>query len=172
MGGLIILFILGIWSALLYNAGFYASFAIQRKWVRQLIGAVTAIVLLTLPIIDEILGQKEFTSICQSARYFQIPAELEGKKFEVEFSITDPVLLPGWHWRPIWEQARIYTDKHSGRVVATGKAFRTGGGWLMKLMGVNPMNGQHGPLMGREFCDPTNHQDQVNRLRAMINIGV
>ena len=172
MSALIVLLILGIWSALLYNAGFYASFAIQRKWVRQLIGAATVPIVLTLPIVDEILGQKEFTSVCQSARYFQIPAELEGKKFEVEFSLTAPVLLQGRHWRPIWEQTRIYTDKHSGQVVATGKAFQTEGGWLIQLMGVNPMNGQHGPLIGREFCDPTNHKDQVNRLRPMINIGV
>lgn len=172
MSALIVLFVLGLWSALLYNAGFYASFAIQRKWVRQLIGAATALVVLTLPIVDEILGQKEFTSVCQSARHFQIPAELEGKKFEVEFSRTDPVLLQGWHWRPIWEQTSTYTDKHSGQIVATGKNFQTGGGWLMRLMGVNPMNGQSGPLMGRRSCSPAHHQDQVNRLRPMINIDV
>jgi hypothetical protein len=172
MSALLILLVLGLCAAVPYNLGYHLSSAIQYKWVRQLIGVATAIVLLTLPITDEILGQKEFTSICQSARYFQIPAGLEGKKFEVEFNLTTPVLLQGRHWRPIWEQARIYTDKHSGQVVASGKAFQTEGGWLIQLIGVNPMNGQHGPLIGRELCDPTNHKDQVNRLRPMINIDV
>jgi hypothetical protein len=172
MSGLIILLILGLCATAPYLLGYHLSSAIQYKWVRQLIGAMTAIVALTLPVIDEILGQKEFASICQSARYFQIPAELAGKKFEVEFSETAPALLRDWHWRPIWERTRIYTDKNSGHVIATGKTFEAGGGWLMKLMGVNPANGQHGPLMGRRFCSVTNHQDQVNRLRAMINKDV
>ncbi|MGA8514217.1 MAG: hypothetical protein WB821_05530 [Burkholderiaceae bacterium] len=171
MGALIILLILGIWCALFYNAGFYASFAIQRKWVRQLIGAVSVIGITTLVLWDEVKGAREFDRLCLSARTFQISPQDEGRKFEVQFMRSKKTPLQGY-WRPVEEHLDTYTEVASGKVIATGKGYTAKGGWLVRALGRNPLNGSDGALIGRSFCYPSKHEDQVRRLRAMINIDV
>lgn len=171
MSALIILFVLGVWGAVLYNTGYYASFAIGQKWIRQTLGVAVVMGVTMLVLWDEIQGSKEFETFCISARSFQIPVEVAGKLFEVQFTRTEDVALPN-SWRPTWQFTSTYTDVASGKKIATGQGYRTTGGWLVRKIGMNPMNGGNSPLFGSDFCYPSKYPDQALRLRKMINIQV
>jgi hypothetical protein len=171
MSAIILLLVLGVWVAIWYYTGYGLSFFLVRIWLRRVAGTLLVLLMTGLAIGDEILGAREFDALCMSARTFQIPTDLEGKNFNVQFSRTEKNQLHGL-WRQVWWQTSTYVDTTSGKVIATGKTFSTTGGVLVKLLGINPLNGGSGPLLGGDFCYPAQHADQVKRLRAMVNIDI
>ena len=171
MSGLILFAILGIWSVALYYLGYRLSWFVSKKWARQLVGVTAVIGVTTVVLWDEIQGAKEFEILCVSARKFEIAPSDEGKKFEVRFSRSNKKNLQGYT-RPIEEHIDTYTEMTTGRVIATGKGYVAKGGWLVRTLGKNPFNGSPNALLGNSFCYPSKYEDQVQRLRAMINIDV
>jgi len=171
MSALIILIVLGIWSALVYNAGYYAGFGIERKWIRRVVGVTVVVAVTTLMLWDEILGVREFDALCASARAFQISSEDEGKNFEVQFSRSSKKILPGF-LRPVEGHIDTYTELTTGKVIAIGNGYAAKGGFLVRALGSNPLNGSTDALLGNTYCYPSKYKDQVERLRAMINIDV
>lgn len=172
MTALIFFAVLGIWSAIWYNLGYWLCASIQRKWLRKLAGIAAVFGVTTLVLSDEILGAIEFKQLCQSARTFQISPEAEGKKFEVLFSRTDDQLLPNT-WRPTWQYLSTYKDAATSMTIATGNGYKTEGGWLIKRLGMNPLDGgSRNALFGTSYCYPSRHGDEVKKLRSIININV
>jgi hypothetical protein len=172
MSALIILLILGIWSTLLYNAGYYLSGFLQPKWLRQFVGVVTVVGVTTLALWDEVIGVQEFEQLCKSAQVFQISPEAEGKKFKVLFSRTEDDSVPR-SWRPTWHYVATYKDADTDQIIATGNGYRTRGGWLVRQLGMNPLaGGDNSALLGPSYCYPSMYPGQVQKLRAMINIDV
>jgi hypothetical protein len=166
MNALIILLFLGIWSALLYNAGFYASFAIKRKSIRRALGITAVIAVTTLVLWDEIEGTREFERLCASGGVYQIAPEAIGKKFDLKSSYSDYIPVLGLT-RPVDEQLIGYTDIASGSVMATGKAFFAKGGWMIRKGFLIDSSGGKGPLFGRSQCFPD--QLQNKRLQEIAN---
>ena len=130
---LIVLIILSIWGALLYNFGYYASFAVKRKWMRQVIGAVVTVGLFILPINDEIAGAKEFEALCKIGGVYQIAPSAFGKKFDLKSNYSENKKLSGYS-RPVEEIAIVFSDIATGNEVATAKAYVAKGGWLGRVI--------------------------------------
>lgn len=166
MSALIILIVLGIWSALLYNAGYYASFAIERNLIRQLVGVTAVIALTALVLWDEIEGTREFERLCAAGNVYQIAPEAVGKKFDLKSKDSDFKKIPGLT-RPAEETKITYTDIATGTVMATGKAFVAKGGWMIRNGFLIDSSGGKGPLFGRSQCFPG--QVQSKRLQAIAN---
>lgn len=166
MSALIVLIILGIWGALLYNFGYYASFAVKRKWVRQVIGAAITLGLFTLPINDEIAGAKEFEALCKLGGTYQIAPSAYGKKFDLQYSSTAFKPLSGFV-RPVEEKSIFYADVSSGEIVATAKAYVAKGGWLVQRGWLKNSGGGDGAFLGRPQCFPS--ETEGNRLSAVVN---
>ena len=169
MSALIVLLILCIWGALLYNFGYYASFAVKRKWVRQVIGAAVTLGLFTLPINDEIAGAKEFEALCKSGGAYQIAPEAKGKKFDLKYSEIEGRMLKD-HSLPIQEYFTKITDASSGQVLATGKTYTLLGGRLVRFLGGNPMGTGNKPLLSESTCAVFNQDNPANSLlRSLSN---
>lgn len=168
MSALIVIVVLGVWGALLYNFGYYASFAVQRKWVRQLIGAVTTACLFTLPINDEIAGAKEFEALCKLGGGYQIAPNAVGKKFDLKYSSTKFKPMQGFA-RPVEEKIISYTDVSSGEIGATAKAYQAKGGWLVQRGWLRNSGGGDGAFLGRDQCFPGAIPGEALRLKAITN---
>lgn len=168
MSVLIILLVLGIWRALLYNAGYYAGFAIERKWIRQLVGVTSVIALTTLVLWDEIVGTREFERICAAGNVYQIAPEAVGKKFDLKSRYTDRLSVQDTV-RPIEQENIAYIDVATGAVMATSKAFFAKGGWMIRNGFLIDPSGGKGPLFGRSQCFPWGVKDQQIRLDLITN---
>ena len=166
MSALIILLVLCIWSAALYNAGYYASYAVQRKRVRQLIGGVAVIGITTLVLWDEVRGTQEFEQLCKTGGVYQIAPEAVGKKFDLKSSYSDYKKISGLT-RPVEEKTIVYRDVATGAVIATGAAYFAKGGWMVRRGFLRSPSGGDGPLFGRSQCFPD--QLQGDRLAAIAN---
>lgn len=168
MSALIILVLLIIWGALLYNAGYYACFGIKRRWARQAVGAATAVAVTTLVLWDEIKGTYEFEQLCAAGGVYQIAPEALGKKFDLKSSYSDYIKVHGLT-RPADEQLLSYTDVATGAVVATSKAFFAKGGWMIRNGFLTDPSGGKGPLFGRSQCFPWGVKEQQIRLESITN---
>ena len=158
MIALIVLLILGLWSALLYNAGFYASFAIPRKWVRQLMGIVAVVGGTALALWDEVKGVQEFEQLCKTGGVYQIAPEAIGKKFDLKYTSTDQISMLGTI-RPVEEISIAY--------VATAKAYLARPGWLVRNHWLPSPSGGSAPLFGRPQCFP--NMEEGNRLKVIAS---
>jgi hypothetical protein len=165
---LIVLLILGIWSALLYNAGFYASFAIQRKWVRQLMGIVAVVGGTALALWDEVKGVQEFEQLCKTGGVYQIAPEAVGKKFDLKYTSTDSATLQA-AVRPIEQKNIAYIDVETGKTVATAKAYLARPGWLVRNHWLPSPFGGSAPLFGRPQCFPGDTAGQSLPLHSITN---
>jgi len=165
MSALIILIVLGIWSALVYNAGYYAGFGIERKWIRRVVGVTAVVAVTTLMLWDEIKGTQEFERLCATGGAYQILPEAIGRKFDLIYGSGDYKDVPGLT-RPATEKLITYTDVANGTVVATGKAYFARGGWMIRN---RILSSESGPLFGRPQCFPPSDAVQELRLRAITN---
>ena len=168
MSALIILLILGIWSALLYNAGFYASFAIPRKWVRQLMGIVAVVGGTALALWDEVKGVQEFEQLCKTGGVYQIAPEAVGKKFELKSTLTGGTVVQDTV-RPVEQQNIAYIDVETGKTIATAKAYLARPGWLIRNRWLPSPSGGSAPLFGRPQCFPWSDKKQALRLEEITN---
>ena len=168
MSALIILIVLSIWSALLYNAGYYASFAIERNLIRQLVGVTAVIALTALVLWDEIAGTREFERLCAVGNVYQIAPEAVGKKFDLKYTSTDRYAVQGTV-RPIEQKNIAYIDVATGAAVAIGKAFFAKGGWMIRNGFLIDPSGGKGPLFGRSQCFPGSEPGQAKPLHAITN---
>lgn len=166
MSVLIVLLILCIWGALLYNFGYYASFAVKRKWVRQVIGAAVTLGLFTLPLNDEIAGAKEFEALCNSGGAYQIAPSAFEKKFDLKSNYSENKKLSGYS-QPVEEIAIVFSDIATGNEIATAKAYVAKGGWLVQRGWLKNSGGGDGAFLGRPQCFPS--ETEGNRLSAVVN---
>jgi hypothetical protein len=173
MSALLIFLVFVCWVAVLYFFGYYLGFFIPKKWIRKMIGVITAVAFFTLPVWDEIKGAQEFEMLCRAGGVYQISPDAAGKKFDLKYSSTESKSLTGFA-RPVKEETITYTDVATNAVIVTGKAYSAGGGWLVRTLGRNPITGGTGSLIGRDQCSPNSGktQDDVvqfRRLRAVTN---
>lgn len=168
MSALIILLILGIWTVVLYNAGYYLSGFVQRKWIRQLVGVAAVICMTTLALWDEVRGVQEFEQLCKKGAIYQIAPDAAGKKFDLKYSSSDYIKIPGLT-RPVEEKTITYTDVASGQVKATGTAYFAKGGWMIRRGFLKDSSGGDGPLFGRPQCFPGDEPGQSKPLHAITN---
>jgi hypothetical protein len=168
MSALVILLILGIWTAVLYNAGYYLSGFVQRKWIRQLVGVAAVIGMTTLALWDEVRGVQEFEQLCKKGAIYQIAPDAVGKKFDLKSSYSDYKKIPGLT-RPVEEKTITYTDVTTGEVKATGTAYFAKGGWMIRRGFLKDSSGGDGPLFGRPQCFPWGNTEQALRIEAITN---
>ena len=168
MSALLLLLAGALWGGALFVSGYFLTFFIPNKGIRAGIGAIALIGLFTLPMHDEVKGAEEFEALCKTGGAYQISPNAIGKKFDLKYSSTENKRLAGYI-RPVDERTISYTDVTTGALVATAKAYSAGGGWLVRILGVNPMSGGTGSLVGRAQCYPPSNVEQEFRLRAITN---
>jgi hypothetical protein len=168
MSALFILFVLAVWCAVLYNVGYYLFFFIQPKWLQRLVAIMAVFGLSTLAFWDELKGKEEFELLCKAGGVYQIAPNAFGKKFYLNYNSSNEMELTGYI-RPVYVKNITYTDRSTGEVIATAKAYLAKGGWLSRRVGIPDTSGGSGPLLGRSQCFPDDSLEQVLLLREITN---
>jgi hypothetical protein len=158
MSGLIFLAIVGLWVWLAFKLSrFISSRLVQGRWAKPLT-ALLFLVLLPLPVIDEIIGGFQFRALCDkdAKLVFNVdPASLKGKTVR---DVVEP-----YNKDVEGTAVRISYSHYSYRNVEDGKEllnfsiFRAKSGWLVQtLSGQNDMT----PLtFNRSTCSPLPQTD-------------
>lgn len=166
MSLLIILFFIALWAAFLFYIGSFLTRPLQKnKTIRKAAIFIFICVCFTLPILDEIKGAREFEELCAVGNVYQIAPWARGKKFDLKMDASPYKRLIG-SARPVDERTITYTDKNTGEVIATSKAYAAYGGWLVQKMGFS-LSTVSGPLIGRDQCIFSASQEA--RIREVTN---
>jgi NhaP-type Na+/H+ and K+/H+ antiporter len=151
MTGILLFIVIGLWLwvCILVTRPLFPSSQI-RPW-RGLAGAAVFIVLLVLPVSDEIVGGFQFRALCEKNAVFHLTAQkLEGRM--TKFSANPANQIVSGTAIPIYDSGIEYTDTQSGEVVLKFHSYVAKGGILIRTLGISESNS---PItMGLHTCSP------------------
>ncbi|MDK9714642.1 MAG: hypothetical protein OEL86_11200 [Sulfuritalea sp.] len=147
MGGLILFFVIGLWIALIvWLSKVIATRIPSARW-RLPVGLLVFAVLVPLPVLDELVGGRQFERLCRENSTILVNrATAVGRT--VYLAKTSPLLAKGT-WVPVIVQPWRYVDATTGEVVVSYNTLRAKGGRFLKV------SEGHVPLTFTGSCEPT-----------------
>jgi hypothetical protein len=126
MIGLMFLGVFALWIWFAVYLGLKIPKWLGWKW-RGLISALLIPLFIVTPIVDEVIGKKQFAKLCEKTSFnITNDANLVKRAVAAKAIIKD---LSGY-WLPIQQNTYQYFDKDTGRVFFSYVSFHTDGGWL------------------------------------------
>lgn len=133
-----------------------ASWAVRRfrsPIVKMLCGILILFALLVAPLIDELIGKRQFDALCQERAVLKIDAQ-RAKGARVQALIQPSNVLLRGTAIPIRHSHISYRTVVGDSEVASYDTFAASGGWFIRLLGISNANS---PLtIGAPFCGPPN----------------
>ena len=151
MSGLFLLAIVGLWMWLAFKTSkVVGSWIAQGRW-RWPVAALLFVMLLTLPVLDEIIGGFQFRALCAKNAVFRMGVEKpEGRVTRETISPSNEV-VPGTAIT-IYGTGIKYTDIQSGEIVVQFDRYVAKGGIFIRTLGISEGNA---PItMDRPTCSP------------------
>ena len=150
MSGLFLAFIALIWLWLLAKLVRLFTSGIKDLGHRLVVALISYCVLLPLPLIDELLGKRQFERLCEENSRVQVD-RISAAASSVYLAETTDVEIKGILVRIVMRPTR-YIDVSNGDVVLSYNELRAGGGRLIRLLGLIEGGG---PLMFKGSCFPS-----------------
>lgn len=158
MGGLIALFVVAVWIAVAaWLAKIIARRIAVQRW-RTPVGLLAFAVLLALPAIDEIVGGRQFETLChEHASTIEVNRETAKGRTVYLAVASDEEVKGTWvrvvkkHWR--------YVDAMTGETVVSYNTLTARGGRLLKV------SEGHAPLTFHGYCAPENPPASVETFK-------
>lgn len=162
MGGLILFFVIGLWLAF----AIWLSKTITKKlpiaWWRIPVGVLVFGVLLLLPVIDEIVGGRQFEQLCKDNSTIQVNrATAVGKT--VYLAQTPDVEIKGTSVRVVLKPWR-YVDATTGELVVSYNTLQAVGGRFLKI------SEGHVPLTFNGYCAPGGSRVYADKLFKELRV--
>lgn len=152
MGGLIFLLVIGLWLALCI----YLARKIPRWLGMRRFGWILALllfpVLLAAPVVDEVIGMRQFEQLCKERAVMHVSPEASQVK-RAQHPNLAIANLPGY-WIKIESQPISYIDIDTGKPFVTYEGLHTKGG---RVAGIALMGGTHS-------CWPKDASEVLKRL--------
>lgn len=162
MGGLILFFVIGLWIALvIWLSKIVATRIPAARW-RVLIGLLVFAVLLPVPVLDELVGGRQFERLCQEHSTIQVNRTTAVGK-TVYLAQTPPFVAEGT-WVPVIVQPWRYVDATTGETVLSYNTLRAKGGRFLKV------SEGHVPLTFDGYCAPGGSRAFANSLLKELRI--
>lgn len=152
MGGLIFLLVMGLWFALCVFLARKMPGWIGVKRFRLVLGVVIFPVLLVTPVIDEIVGMRQFEQLCKERSVVYVSPEAGKVRRAIQNSFQLDTLAG--YWVKIQSQPVTYTDLDTGKVFISFQGLHTTGG---RIAGIAMMGGTHS-------CWPTGYGELLKKL--------
>jgi hypothetical protein len=157
MGGLILFFVIGLWIVLVAWLSKIVTTRIPSPLWRVPVGLLVFAVLLPLPVLDELVGGRQFERLCQENSTIQVNrATAVGRT--VYLAKTPPLLVKGT-WVPVIVQPWRYVDATTGEVVVSYNTLRAKGGRFLKV------SEGHVPLTFHGSCAPANRPGSIETFK-------
>ncbi|MEO8384987.1 MAG: hypothetical protein ABI583_07090 [Betaproteobacteria bacterium] len=161
MSGLLLLGVLGIWIAIvILLARWLGNLAKSRGLRFDVVFVITALVLLPLPVADELITAPQFSKLCEEGTKLKFdPEKIRGRT--VYFVAENPPpslsigLLHGYslHWR--------YLDAATKEELIASNSYHLKGGFLIRMLGISERDA---PLTMRSYCAPKEEASQKSFL--------
>ncbi|HNI74674.1 MAG TPA: hypothetical protein PLX65_14305 [Accumulibacter sp.] len=147
MGGLILFFVVGLWVVLVVWLSKVVATRIPAERWRLPVGLLVFSVLAPLPILDELVGARQFERLCQEN--FTIKVDRATAVGRTVYLNPTPSFVVEGTWVPIIVQPWRYVDVTTGETVLSYNTLRAKGGRFLKVS-----EGQV-PITFKGSCEPT-----------------
>lgn len=148
MGGLILLFVIGLWLAFVIWLSITITKKLPIAWWRIPVGILVFAVLLPLPALDEIVGGRQFEKLCKENSTIQVDrVTAVGRTVYAAAAQTPDVEIKGT-WVRVTLKPRRFVDATTGEVVVSYNRLQAVGGRFLKI------SEGHVPLTFNGTCDP------------------
>lgn len=152
MSGLFMLALLILWLIFAIIIGRWIGRRFKQPATRTVGTLITFVVLVPLPVVDELIGMWQFDALCKKGAVFQVDSErIKGKSIRL-------VVDPSWAKVPntaipISYSRYSYRDVSRNEELASYIHYDAQGGWLVHALGL--FEGGSVPLvMGKPWCGP------------------
>lgn len=155
MSGLFLLLVVFAWLAavVLLTHWIMKRVSFKPKVVRAVMALLIFILLLPLPVVDEIIGGYQYRTLCREKAVLRIDAEkAKGRTVRV---VIDPSneILQGTAIM-IYHSHLSFRDVNTSEEIASYNRYVAKGGWFIRMLGIS---GNNAPLtIGLPGCSPEN----------------
>ncbi|RCS56715.1 hypothetical protein [Parvibium lacunae] len=138
MTGIFLLVVVALWSYCAFRIARWASQRIAKPTLRRGTILLLFVMLMILPVGDEIIGGMQFRALCEANEFIDVDIEKIRGKTIVLGGETN-MGLPGMIDRsiasviPIIESTSTWKDETTGETLLTYKQYLASGGWLVRF---------------------------------------
>lgn len=149
MSGLLMLGLLITWISVSVMLSRWLGRRFRHLTARTAVALVSFVVLLLLPVADELIGMRQFDALCKRGATLTIDAErIKGKTVRV-------VVDPSWARAestaiPISYSRYSYRDVTTNNELASYTLYNAKGGWLVHVFGI--FEGNEPLILNRSGC--------------------
>lgn len=162
MTGLFLIAVLGIWCGIAIFIARVLTIKVKNAWARRLGATILVLVLLPLPVADELIAAPQFRALCEEGTKLEFdPLTIRGKTIFSKANPTpDPRItvgtLHGYYipWR--------YYDAATKELVISYRTYDIKGGLLIRLLGISEKTA---PLTFTGYCGPVEHKKWLQFLK-------
>ncbi|WP_143518165.1 hypothetical protein [Pseudomonas sp. PIC25] len=155
MTGFLLAAVFAAWLVFVVFVTRYVIRLFKSGFLRVIGGVSIFLVLLIVPLIDELVGKWQFNSLCKSYAVVQVDEEHAYNRnvfseVRKEDRYVEGVMLK------IRIDPYVYRDVDTGNVIVKYHILHAQGGWLVRFLGVSEANA---PLLFEGGCAPSNRYD-------------
>lgn len=133
MIGLVILAVIALWCLVSFLLACVIAAAFPKSRWRWFAVALVFAVLFTMPVLDELVGRRQFDALCAANSSIQVdPATARGRT--VYDAHAEFVKVEGT-WLDVVSLPVRFVDARTGETVVGFREFRARGGWLAQTVG-------------------------------------
>lgn len=160
MSGLLMLALFLFWLIVATIVSRWAGRRFGHPTVRVAVALAVFVVLLPLPVGDELIGMWQFNALCSGGAKLKIDAQrIKGKTIRV-------VIQPSWARAegvaiPISYSRYSYRDTSTNEELASYTNYHAKGGWLIRSLGLFDSNVPL--LIAQPGCSPAGHSGTFAR---------
>jgi hypothetical protein len=167
MTGLLLIFAAGIWLVLALIIAMFILSKIPTKTWRGGIAIPLFLLLLPMPVLDEIIGGRQFEQLCKDNSTIQVD-ELKATGKAVYLADLPSVQIND-KWVPISLQRWQFLDVTTGETVVSYNTLKATGGVFIRALGISE---GHVPLTFKSFCEPGGVVDPLKLFKELKVIQV
>jgi hypothetical protein len=161
MTGILLFFVMGLWLFFVFWLTKVITKKLPTKWVMPS-RILLSLAILPIPLIDEIVGGRQFEQLCKENSTIQVDrVKAAGKTVylakPVDIQIKDtlvPIRLKPWR----------FVDATTGEIVVSYNTLLAGGGIFIRTLGISEGGA---PLTFKSFCEPGGIVDPLKLFKEL-----
>jgi len=163
MSGFYLLFVAVVWLALTVVTAYAITSWIKDAILRAVAMLALIGLLLPLPLVDELVGERQFEQLCKDNSTIQVDrATAVGRTVYLE-KTTDVEIKDAWI-RIVMKQWR-FVDAKSGELVVSYNTLQAAGGRVSQALGLS--EGRAPLTFVKHYCAPKDEPGSVSTFEAL-----
>ncbi len=162
MTGILLLFVAGIWLAVVIWLSKFITKKLPETWWRTPVGIVVFAVLLPLPLVDEIVGGRQFEALCKDNSTIQVDRVTAVGRTVYLADLPDTPITGTWV--PVRLQPWRFLDAATGETVVSYNILHATGGRFIRALGISEGSV---PLTFKGGCEPGGVVDPLKLFKEM-----